>query len=82
MINNAKVPDHTYIIIESDSCKVGIILLLTLCQFKIWLISMQCQSFVLSALFEHDKGEVCCVGVLAKTTKQREIATGEIFENA
>ena len=82
MINNAKVPDHTYIIIESDNCKVGIILLLTLCQFKIWLISMQCQPFVLSALFKHDKGEVGCVGVLAKTTKQREIATGEIFENA
>ena len=50
MINNAKAPDHSYTVIESNNCKCSINLLLTFGQFKDWLISMQCQSFVFSAL--------------------------------
>ena len=82
MINYAKAPDHSYIAIESDNCKV---------QYKssthFWLIQELASKYAVPiicvcSIVDHGKGKVDLVGGFAKTTIQRAIVTDGFSENA
>ena len=81
MINNAKAPDHSYIVTKSDNCKV---------QFKsfahFWSIQELANKYAVPiilvfSIVKHGKGKADHVG-LTKTIIRRAIVTGELSENA